>query len=149
MDPLSITASIIAALQAASAVISAAYGIKAAMKDVPTTVLTIISDIIELRNILETLDQLAYEGPCTGDTDSRSSLKQRRSIEMLSTPQGPLEVCRQELKILETLLEDYSRKGAFVQALRWQYGGDEIQTSLKRIERIKSTLNLAITVDSA
>ncbi|KAK5059791.1 hypothetical protein LTR84_009674 [Exophiala bonariae] len=150
MDPLSITASIIAALQAASAIISTAYSIKAAMKDVPITVLSIISDIIELRNVLETLDRLAYEDP-KDDPNSHLSSKQRRSFEMLSNPHGPLEICQQELKTLEALIDDRSgsRRGALVQALRWQYGGDEIRMSLKRIERIKSTLNLAITADSA
>src|SRR4051812_38060885 len=105
MDPLSVTASVIAALQAAGAVITAAYSIKAAMKDVPITIISIISDIIELRNILETLDRLAYEDR---SSDSQSSLKQRCSLEMLSSPQGPLEVCQQELKTLEALIKEHS-----------------------------------------
>lgn len=151
MDPFSIATSILAVLQAANAVISVCYTIKATSKDLPRTITSIISEIQELRNILETLDRLSSEEP---DPDSESALKQRRSFEILSDPYGPLSLCLQELKTLEGLIQSYSgnpgsKTRTLVQAVKWQYGGDEIRLSLKRIDRIKSTLNLAITADSA
>lgn len=153
MDPLSIIASVIAVLQAANAVISVCYDFKAAMKDVPKTLTWIITEIQELRNVLETLDQLASDDL---NASPGSSLKRRRSFELLSNPEtGPLAACLRELKSLETLIESRSgvnsrsRTKALVQVMKWQFGGEEIQLSLKRIDRIKSTLTLAITADEA
>jgi len=153
MDPLSIIASVIAVLQAANAVISICYDFKAVMKDIPKTLSWIITEIQELRSVLEMMDQLASRD---STSDSGFSLKQRRSFEIVSEPQtGPLAACLRELKSLETLIVGQSgdKKGsktkALIQVMKWQFGGEEIRLSLQRIDRIKSTLNLAITADEA
>lgn len=153
MDPLSVITSVIAVLQAANAVISICYDFKAAMKDVPKTLTWIIAEIQELRSVLEMMDQLASRD---SNPDSGFLLKQRRSLEIASEPQtGPLAACLRELKSLETLIVGQSgdKKGSktksLIQVMRWQFGGEEIRLSLQRIDRIKSTLNLAITADEA
>src|SRR5882757_6632753 len=101
MDPLSVTASIIAVLQAANTIISICYDFKALMKDAPWTLTHIIAEAKDLRNVLETLDRLAEPFD-----DSDSAIKKRRSFEILCDSQnGPLVSCLRELKTLEALIE--------------------------------------------
>lgn len=58
MDPLSISASIIALLQATSALISVCYDFRACIKNAPWSLTRVIDEVKSLRNILETLDRL-------------------------------------------------------------------------------------------
>ncbi|KIX03893.1 uncharacterized protein Z518_07446 [Rhinocladiella mackenziei CBS 650.93] len=151
MDPLSITASIIAVLQAANAVISTCYDFKALLKDTPWALTRIISEVKDLRNVLETLDQLTEP-----TRNSTTSVKKKRRFEILCDPQnGPLSTCLCELNALEQLLGTRSRHQpgsltkALLQAVTWQTKEKEVRLSLEKIERCKSTLNLAITADEA
>jgi len=151
MDPLSISASIIAILQATNTVISVCYDFRAATKKTPWSLTRVIGEIKDLRNVLETLESLADEL----DDPSLLSSKKRPIFNLLCDPQdGPLAACFRELNYLKEKIsfpadarKPDSTRRALIQALGWQLSDRDAKVCLERIERCKSTLNLAITAD--
>jgi hypothetical protein len=153
MDPLSITASIIAILQATNSIISICYDVKAALKQEPWSLTRIMDEVKDLRTVLETLERLASR---LDDPNSMDS-KRKPVLEILCEPEmGPLARCIRELTFLEDKITSSNRMGssgtkrrAFLQAMGWQLKDQDAKLCLERIERCKSTLNLAITADEA
>jgi hypothetical protein len=74
MEPLSVAASIIAVLQAANAVISICYDIRAAVKGAPWALSRIINSISDLRLVLSRLEQVANEAELNSDPISAAKL---------------------------------------------------------------------------
>jgi hypothetical protein len=153
VDPLSISASIIAVLQATNSVVSLCYDFRAALKNTPWSLSRIIEEVKDLRRILEILDRLAepLDDPACADA------KRRPVFQMLCDPDnGPLAACLRELSYLEEKItssswvtQTGSRRRAFIQAVGWQLKDRDATLCLERIERCKSSLNLAITADEA
>ena len=153
MDPLSVTASIIAVLQATSTVISICYDFRAAIKNAPRVLTSILDEAKDLRSVLETLETLVHKanGPETW------TLQHRPVFELICKPdEGPLAACLEELTKLESLLaisqqgaRPVSIRRAFLSSLGWTLKESDAKLCLRRIERCKSTLNLAITADDA
>lgn len=146
MDPLSITVSIIAVLQAANSIIITCYDFKAAVKGAPWALSQVISGIQDLRRVLETLDHLADE-----DNNPLSPRSKRRSLKLLCEPKGgPLSTCLTELQQLGEIIglqniNDSTSKGkALLRAVEWQFKEKDVTRCLERIERCKSTLLLAV-----
>src|ERR1700761_8076186 len=99
MDPLSITASIIAVLQVANTIISVCYQCKSVVKGSPWALTQTIAELQDLRHVLETLDRLAEEN------DGSPAPTKKRSLELLCEPEsGPLTTCRRELQHLSRLI---------------------------------------------
>jgi hypothetical protein len=95
MDPLSISASIIALLQATTTVLSICYDFRACIKNAPWSLTTVVDEIKSLRNIIETLEQLFQ-------TDVNTFSKRQPIFELLCDPEnGPLVSCERELLYLE------------------------------------------------
>ena len=153
MDPLSISASIIAVLQATNSVVSICYDFRAALKKAPWSLTRIIEEVKDLRNVLETLDRIAetMNDRPAGDT------KRQPIFRLLCEPDtGPLASCLRELTNLERKITSSSCVGkagfkgrAFIQAVTWQLKDHDATQCLERIERCKSSLALAITADEA
>jgi hypothetical protein len=153
MDPLSVTASVIAVLQAANTVVSVCYDFRAAIKDYPWALTRITSSINELRFILNRLEQVANESELGFD---ETNILRLSTLEVLCQDGGAVSNCFEELKMLETKLvpgswagKDGSKRRALIQSIGWQFKGKEAEETLQRLERYKSTLNLAITMDQA
>jgi hypothetical protein len=72
MDPLSITASIIAVIQLTGSVISAAYNYRNGVRNAPEDAVRIIEDLTELSQILEKLLKLIEKDRSTGSTQLTS-----------------------------------------------------------------------------
>ncbi|KAI9697117.1 MAG: hypothetical protein M1820_007932 [Bogoriella megaspora] len=153
MDPLSVSASIIAVLQAAGAVLAICYDFRAIVTKSPWTLTRLIEETRALRDVLEMLESTASANP-EGSSDNGSSTQ--KCLEFLCEPQkGILASCLEELKALETKLDPFAkqpaaskgRRKALFQALGWQLKSGDAKTSLKRIERYKNALCLALTVD--
>lgn len=161
MDPLSISASIIAVLQATNAIVSVCYDFRAVMKKTPWSLTYIIQELKDLRNILETLDRLADafdDTPALNMQRQPALIMQRQpAFELLCEPErGPLASCLRELTYLEKKITSSNRVGksdskisAFMQVMCWQLKDRDARLCMERIERCKSTLNLAITADEA
>jgi hypothetical protein len=158
MDPLSVSASIIAVLQASNAIVSVCYNFKAAMRKTPWSLSRIIDEVKDIRRILETLELLSEEGEYSSETDEETEGKKRRPIfNLLCKPEtGPLDSCLRELRFLEKKINNLggnktsvTKTEALIQALKWHLSDRDARTSLARLQQCKNTLNLAITADEA
>jgi hypothetical protein len=150
MDPLSVTASIVAVLQAANKIISVCYDFRAALRNAPWSLTRVLEEAKDLRSVLETLEQLVED-----DISTFTRAKHRPAFELLCEPdKGPLAACLREMTTLESLITSPKRGGKFgsrgralIQSLAWTLKESDAILCLQRIERCKSTLNLAITAD--
>ena len=151
MDPLSVSTGVITILQATTAIISVCYDFRAALKDKPWSLTDIINELKGLRNILESLEELAQ------DLDQPQGPDKRPIFELLSnSDNGPLVICQRELNILDKKIRassyagtNGSRRKAVLQALRWQLKDRDAKECLERIERCKTTLILALDGNQA
>jgi hypothetical protein len=121
MDPLSVTASIITVLQAANAVVSICYDYSCAVKNASWELPRIIDEVKSLRNLLETLQQLATRAE-SADPAAKSRLP---TLKLLCEPEGPLPICLTKLEALGRKLTPPgwigglgSKRRALIQALR-------------------------------
>jgi NACHT domain len=151
MDPLSITASVIAVLQAASTVVAVCYDFRAAINTQPWALSRIINSINELRLILNRLEQIANESESNLDETSMSRLT---DLEVLCQEGGAVKNCLEELKALEKKLipgnwagKDGSKRRSLIQSIGWQLKGKEAEEILLQLDRCKGTLNLALALD--
>ena len=154
MDPLSITASIIAVLYVINRVINTCYEYWSAVKGYPSGLSKVVDEVTSLRNVLENLRVLAVRAQ-TPDSAVSSRLPTLELLRKHST--GPLIICLEQLKILENKLTSLSEsshgwpknKSDLIGALKWPLKKEDTKKILENIERLKSTLNLAITEDQA
>jgi hypothetical protein len=153
MDPLSVTASIIAVILATSAVVSICYDYSSAVEGSSWELLKVIDEVRGLRNVLESLEQLARKAGST-KVEAESRLP---SLRLLSEPgTGLLAKCLTELADLDKKLRPPgwsgpagSRRRALVQASGWPLKKGAVEKSLVNIGRLKETISLAITADEA
>jgi hypothetical protein len=153
MDPLSITASIIAVLQAANAVISVCYDYRSALKETPWALTKVADEVKSLRVVLETLEAISRDLAFT-KTGPQSRLA---ALELLCAPDGGLlDICLSDLSSLEKKLSSPSwydkigpKRRAAIKATGWRLKETDAKEALINIERYKSTLTLAITADEA
>ena len=148
MDPLSITASIIAVWQAANAIISICYNYSAAVKGTPWRVPNVTNEVQSLRDVLESVAKLA-ERAKNEDTSAEARLP---ALEVLCEPEtGLLAMCKTELESLEKKLQPSKRLGAkggaVLQSLSWPLKEGETERMLKNMERYKTTLLVALQTD--
>ena len=155
MEPLSVTASVIAVLQAANAVVSVCYYYSAAVKNSPWELSRITEEAKSLRNVLEVLVQLAKQAE-TADPVAETKLPTLKLLCESNAKPGPLDSCLEELRWLEKKLSfpkwagtDGSKRRAFMQAISWPLKEGETAKAVERISRFKATLALALTVDQA
>ncbi|MCJ1276049.1 hypothetical protein MMC21_003854 [Puttea exsequens] len=147
MDPLSLTASIIAVIQATNEVISICYNYTHSAKGAGNTISRVLEEIKSIRNALEAVENLSRgdnkeEFATTGHWETILSL--------CDTEKGPI---MKELKYLDAKLRptawtgsDGSKRKAFMQALIWPLKESETEKTLQNIERWKSTLSLALAI---
>ncbi|KAI1766827.1 hypothetical protein GGR53DRAFT_180620 [Hypoxylon sp. FL1150] len=151
MDPLSITVSSIALLQACSAVLNICYNAYEILKDRPGAISKVQDEVRGLRGVLEDLFQLAID-----DEKSNGYHGRKPALKVLAQSQaekGPLVLCSEDLGALEKILlakfskqpEDKFR--AVLQAVSWTLTEKEIKPVLERLARSKAALNLAISAD--
>jgi len=151
MDPLSITASIIAVLQVTSAVLSICNDYRSAAKSSSWEYSQVIKELASLRNVLEDLAELSRNKTLTCGTSDSSLLVLTK---LCDPSDGPLRTCLSEIEALKKKLTppswsgaDGSKKRAFIQALAWPLKRDETTKTLETIGRFKATLSLALSSD--
>ena len=150
MDPLSVTASIIAVLQATEAVIILCCNYRSACKNASWELPRILEETRSLRDILRRLEELADKA----EASSGAGKPDLQALQHLCQPQtGALPQCLQELASLEAKLKPPgwtpigSKRSALAQALVWPLRKAETERTLKSIEYFKSTLSLALSLD--
>jgi len=135
MDPLSLTASIIAVLQLTSTLTSYINDVKNAT----TERAQVAVEASSLYNLLTTL-RFRVEG-------ARSDDPWFNQVKLLGIKNGPLD---QFKVILETIVGQLSTSGKRDQIksiLLWKFTKKEMQDALTRMEQLKSLINCALTND--
>ena len=147
MDPLNITAGVIATIQIIERIISLCRAYVTSIDDAPSDLTTTLIEVGGVKCVLETLEILP------GSSTSRLGIMQK-----LDGPLGPLEGCNQALKSLEDLFPVESHHPAdgrrrrialSLASLAWPFKRDKARKFLEDIGRYKNTISLALTVETS
>jgi hypothetical protein len=135
MDPLSITASIIAILKLSGEVLTYINDVEDASQDRARCAIeasNLHSLLFNLRFHLEKgiLDQSWYT-----------------AVRALAVKNGPLDQFKEALEMLQTRMTDRGRLGKFGRALTWSFKKEEMTCIFTRIERLKSLIEIALHMD--
>lgn len=151
MDPLSITASLIAVLQISGALISTLYEYRASVKSASADAARIISELNGLRGVLESLLQAVEKesGNVSGGDVSGSRLA---TFQALAKPVGELEHCNADLEAVNLKLGGDGAGSAsgwrkVKRALEWPFKEKDVEKLLQSVQRAKSTMHLALWAD--
>lgn len=146
MDLLSVTASVIALVDAANVVIRYASCIKGAK----TAIAGLLAEIKDLRNLLETVEQTLVANDEANDEACAINLA--RILSLCNPQDGPIaqELCRLSQKLhLPDADQDPSRRRVLMQSLTWPLKEADTMKSMDRITRLKKDLELALTMDQS
>jgi hypothetical protein len=135
MDPLSVTASIIAVLQLSAKVLAYLNDVKDASKDraqceIETS--NLYSLLVNLRCRLE---------------ESSASQPWHTAVRALAVENGPLDQFKQALEALQAKMIDSGRLKKAGEALMWKFRKDEVASILARMERLKGLVGVALEMD--
>ncbi|KAH7019752.1 ankyrin repeat-containing domain protein [Ilyonectria destructans] len=143
MDPLSLTASVIAVVQVAQAVLLACYRIRSQVKDADDDIVRIITDIEGLESTLQGLhdilprdDGQALDGLSLDDDGH----KRPASAACLSA----LRACEVLMKEISQQLQPLAKPGPTMW-LRWPFESSVILQKVEEISKLKGTLHLALS----
>ena len=147
MDPLSISVSIAALIQATNEVVSLCYNF-ATGKSTARTISELLDQLKSLRNVLESLEQFCKSN---NPTDPATSSQLGTITALCDMEDGPiakeLTYLGERLRPPNWASRDGSRRKALVQSLTWPLKEAETTKTLENIERLKTNLQLALTVN--
>lgn len=135
MDPLSFTASVIAVLQLSSKVVGYLTDVNDASKERAKCA-------VEASNIHSLLLNLRFRLE-EGSADA----SWYTAIRALAVENGPLDQFKQALELLQTKMTDRGRVKKAREALLWKFKKEEVADILNRMERLKSTVEIALQMD--
>jgi len=135
MDPLSITASVIAVVQLTSTVIGYLNDVKDAPKECQQCA-------IEGSNILSLLISLRYRLELGQAGDAWFT-----AVRDLNVENGPLEQFKQALEQLRAKVENQDGFQKIKRRLLWKFSKTEVAEILARMERLKSLVAIALESD--
>ena len=134
-DPLSITASVVAILQLTGEVIKYLNDVKDAPKECQQCTL----EACNLQNLLFNLRYRLEEG--------QSSDPWFTAIRALAVAGGPFDQYKQALEQLQAKLVADGTVQKVIQRLVWKFTKTEIASILRRMERLKSLVSIALEMD--
>lgn len=140
-DPLSITASIIAVIQLTGTVAHLCYQYGNAVKGAGKDAARIANEVEDLRGVLRQLLSIAHE-------EEEAGTHRLLALGELTQPEGSLKKCYNDLDVLRTSLEPKTGFAQVKTSLVWPFKAGEVKIVLTGLERLKSTLQLAIVADS-
>lgn len=144
MDPLSITASIIAVTQLAGKIVSVCAKYVRNVKDAPNDLRIIMIEVGSVKGIAEALQHLV---PHERDDDASAALRSLQSVH------APLEGCKQALTALDSLFPseierapDGKRRKLHLslESLAWPLLAHKAKKLLDDVGRHKATISLAL-----
>jgi len=135
MDPLSVTASIIAVLQLSGKVLEYLNNVKGAPKDRAQCAI----EILNLCGLLYKLRDHVEQGEPTQPWYF--------AIHDLAVKNGPLDQFKEALETLQTKMGAGNRLNKAGETLVWKFKKEEISSILDRIERLKSLIELTLQMD--
>ncbi|MCJ1469647.1 hypothetical protein MMC07_008283 [Pseudocyphellaria aurata] len=134
MDPLSVTASIIAIIQLSSEVLGYLNDVKNASKDR-------IRCAVEASNTYGLLVSLRFR------LEESSNEPWYNAVRALGVENGPLDQFKQALEQLRTRMTGGSTLKKVGDALTWKFSKEEVTCILGRIERLKTLVQVALEMD--
>lgn len=137
MDPLSITASIIAILQLSTKVL----GYLNDFKDASREGVQCAIEITNLLNLLYKLKDLAE------NTDPAKPW--HNAVRSLAVKKGPFDQLKEALELLYTRITEEGALKKVTNALVWKVKKGDIASILGRIERVKVLVEIALQMDHA
>jgi hypothetical protein len=135
MDPLSVTASIIAVLQLSVKVLDYLNHVKDAPKDSAQCE-------IETSNLYSLLVNLR----CRLEEGSASQ-PWYTAVRALAVQNGPLDQFKHALEALQAKMTDGGRLKKAGEALMWKFRKEEVASILAQIERLKGLVGIALEMD--
>jgi len=135
MDPLSITASIVAVLQLTSTLIEYASSVKDASKDRAQCA----NEALNLYNLLFRLSSRLEE--------ANSNERWYAAVQALAVKDGPFDQYKHALEQLVPKVASASGIKKVGNALLWKFSKEEVTNILLRIERLKTLVQIALEVD--
>lgn len=137
MDPLSVTASIIAIVQLTGVIIE--Y-----LNDVKDTPNDRARCAIEVSNVSSLLVALIYRLDESSSNDVWNT-----EVQALAAADGPIDQYRSALELLQSKLTSTASSGLkkIGSALTWTFSNEEVTNILTRIERLKSLTQIALEMD--
>lgn len=147
MDPLSVSASLIAVIQITGSIISFCYDYRQSAKHASKEIVQISDELNSLRDILDSLLRLAEKAEVEGGLNGVSQLS---TFQLLLKDDGPLWACRRELEKLKEKLEPKGEAGSWrglKKVLVWPLKEGDVKKTLGMLERLKSTLQLGLSAD--
>lgn len=134
MDPLSITAGIIAIIQLSNEVLGYLNDVKNASKDR-------IRCAVEASNTYSLLVSLRFR------LEGSSNESWYNAVRALGVENGPLDQFKQALEQLRTRMTGGSTLKKVGDALIWKFSKEEVTSILGRIERLKTLVQVALEMD--
>jgi hypothetical protein len=135
MDPIGITASIIAILQLTAALLEYINSVKDAPKDRAQCA-------IEASNLYNLLTILRYRME-----EPENNKPWYNALKALSVQNGPLDQYRHSLEKIMTKLSQCPGAGKLGNSLLWSLRGGDVKNLLARIERLKTIISIALEMD--
>ena len=135
MDPLSVTASIIAVLQLSAKVLGYLNDVKDASKDRAKCA-------VEAANLHSLLINLRFRLE-----EARADAPWFTAVRALGIENGPLDQFKQALEALQTKITDGGRLKKAGKALVWKFKKEELAGILVQIERLKALVGIALQID--
>jgi len=149
MDPLSITASVLAISEVAGKIISVCKSYIASARDAPNDLRIILIEVGSVKCVLETLELLLPKD----NLGAHSAILQK-----LGDDGSALEGCSRALKALEELFPEQVEQSAHgkrrkinasVKHLAWPFKEGKARKLLEDIQRHKATISLMLTTETA
>jgi hypothetical protein len=135
MDPLSVTASIIAVLQLSAKVLGYLNDVKDASKDCMQCAV----ETSNLYNLLFNLRVHLEEGSLDAPWYT--------TVQALDVENGPLDQFKQALETLQAKMTDGGRLKKAGKALLWKFKKEEVASILSRMERLNTLIEIALQMD--
>jgi hypothetical protein len=135
MDPLSVTASVIAILKLTSEVVSYLNDINNAPKDCRKCA-------IEAANLCNLLTKLRFHLD-----DANKGDPWYTNVHALAVENGPLDQYKQGLEQLLSQVTSQDGVARVKRQLLWKFSKAEVDGILQRMERLKSLVSLALELD--
>lgn len=134
MDPLSITASIVAVLQLSSKVLGYLNDVQDASKDRAKCA-------VEASNLNNLLVNLRFR------LEGSSNESWYTAVRALGVDNGPLDQFKQALDHLQTKMTGGGRLKKVGRTLTWKLSKEEVASILARMERLKPLVQIALQMD--
>jgi hypothetical protein len=135
MDPLSMTASIIAILKLTTTLTGYINDVRHATEEQKKVA-------VEASNLYSLLTSLRFRVE-----EARSGDPWLNQMKLLGVDHGPLDQCKDVLEQMVGQMPSSRKRDQVKSALRWKFTKSEVEIALKRMERLKSLIQCALTGD--